>query len=126
MTGASDPDNRRMMRFGNSVNEMENENLKIVSELINLRKKHSALRFGDFYTLEANENIYAYIRSDLNERVLVILNKSSKPVQTDFLLPSVYNISEVRNLLSDDNQQIIDDKITVEVPSTGFLLYQLN
>ena len=126
MTGASDPDNRRMMRFGNSVNEMENENLKIVSELINLRKKHSALRFGDFYTLEANENIYAYIRSDLNERVLVILNKSGEPVQTDFLLPSVYNISEVRNLLSDDNQQIIDDKITVEVPSTGFLLYQLN
>ena len=125
MTGASDPDNRRMMRFGNSVDELEKENLKSVSEIINLRKNHPALRYGDFYTLEANENIYAYIRSDLNERILVILNKKSEPVQIELLLPSVYNITEANNLLKEDDQPIIENKITVTVPSIGFLLYQL-
>ncbi len=125
MTGASDPDNRRMMRFDDSVNEMEKENLKIVSEEINLRKNHPALRFGDFYTLEADENIYAYIRSDLNERILVILNKSTGSVQTKLLLPSVYNLSEARNLLNEDNQQIINDNITLNMPPISFFVYQL-
>ena len=44
--------------------------------IVNVRKNHSALRHGDFLTLAADENIYAYIRSDMNERVLVVLNKN--------------------------------------------------
>ena len=77
MTGATDPDNRRMMRFDNELSKYEEETKREVSYIINLRKAHPALRYGDFYTLIADENIYAYIRSDMNERVLVVLNKSS-------------------------------------------------
>ena len=76
MTGAADPDNRRMMRFGSDISDWERETLMDVRALIKLRKENSALRYGDFYTLKADKNIYAFIRSDLNEKVLVILNKS--------------------------------------------------
>ncbi|MCK5705572.1 MAG: hypothetical protein KAI29_30695, partial [Cyclobacteriaceae bacterium] len=49
MTGATDPDNRRMMRFGDEINSYERKTKAEISKLINLRKKHSALRQGDFY-----------------------------------------------------------------------------
>ncbi len=76
MTGAHDPDNRRMMRFDNNLNEFEKQTFKDVSKLTHIRKDHSALRYGDFLTLQADKNIYAYVRSDMNERILVVLNKS--------------------------------------------------
>ncbi len=38
MTGASDPDNRRMMRFGNELNNYERKMLDDVRRIINLRK----------------------------------------------------------------------------------------
>ena len=76
MTGAADPDNRRMMRFGDELNEYEKQTLEDVSKLIHIRKEHSALRYGDFLTLQADENIYAYLRSDMNERILTVVNKN--------------------------------------------------
>jgi glycosidase len=72
-----DPDNRRMMRFGDDLNQYEKLTLEDVSKLIHIRKEHPALRYGDFLTLQADENIYAYLRSDMNERVLVVVNKNS-------------------------------------------------
>jgi len=75
MTGAADPDNRRMMRFGDQLNKFEKENFEKVTALIHLRKNHPALRYGDYYSIKADKNIFAYIRSDLYERILIVLNK---------------------------------------------------
>ena len=61
MTGASDPDNRRMMRFGNELDDNEKKMLGVVTKIINLRAIHTALRYGDFYSLIADNNIFAYI-----------------------------------------------------------------
>ena len=76
MTGASDPDNRRMMRFDEELNEYEKETFRDVSKLVHIRKNHPALRYGDFLTLQADKNIYAYLRSDMTERILTIINKN--------------------------------------------------
>ncbi len=38
MTGAADPDNRRMMRFDDELNEFEKQTLEDVSKLIHIRK----------------------------------------------------------------------------------------
>jgi len=59
MTGAADPDNRRKMRFGEELNDYEKKTFEDVSKLIHVRRGHSALRYGDFFTLQADENIYA-------------------------------------------------------------------
>ena len=106
MTGASDPDNRRMMRFDAELNEYEKQTFKDVSKLIHIRKDHPALRYGDFLTLQAKNNIYAYLRSDMNERILTILNKSKDPQEVTLAIPSVYNTKNAHDLESDNEYNI--------------------
>ena len=126
MTGASDPDNRRMMRFGDQLNEYEKETLKEVSRLIHIRKDHSALRYGDFLTLQSDENIYAYLRSDMNERILTILNKSKEAQKLVLTVPSVYNIKIVHDLGNGNEYQPDKNKLTIEIPSTRWKILLLN
>jgi glycosidase len=125
MTGAADPDNRRMMRFGNQLNESEKQTLKDVSKLIHIRKDHPALRYGDFLTLQADENIYAYLRSDMNERILTVVNKSTKEQKLEYILPGVYKINRAKELVSGKDYYILNDKLKIDVEGTGYLILKL-
>ncbi|MEJ2507551.1 MAG: alpha-amylase family glycosyl hydrolase, partial [Ignavibacteriaceae bacterium] len=126
MTGASDPDNRRMMRFDNQLDDYEKQTLKEVSRLVHIRKNHPALRYGDFLTLQSDENIYAYLRSDMNERILTILNKSKDPQEVTLAIPSVYNTKNAHDLESDNEYQIDKNNLVIEIPSTGWKIFILN
>jgi glycosidase len=126
MTGAADPDNRRMMRFGDELNIYEKENFKEISKLIRLRKNHSALRQGDFFTLVADDNCYAYIRSDMNERVLVVLNKSEENKKIQLSLPATYNLTEANDLSNANTYKITDNKFLLDVPAIGWQILKLN
>ena len=126
MTGAADPDNRRMMRFDDEINSYEMETLNEVSELIHLRKDHPALRQGDFYTIIADENIYAYLRSDFNEKVLTVLNRSDEKQTTELNLPAVYEIKNGIDVSNDKVLEIINDKFEVEIPAVGWRMFVLN
>lgn len=122
MTGASDPDNRRMMRFGDDLNEYEKQTFKDVSKLIHLRNDHPALRYGDFLTLKADQNIYVYLRSDMNERILVLLNKSEKEQKVTLELPKIYNLKKAKNVLKGDTLEIIHNKLSLIVPAIGYVI----
>jgi glycosidase len=126
MTGAADPDNRRMMRFDNDLNILEKENLKEISKLAHLRKNHSALRQGDFYTLLADDHCYAYIRSDMNERVLVILNKSEEMQKIKLNIPPMYNLTEAVDLSDGNTYEIINDDLILDVPAIDWIICRLN
>jgi len=126
MTGAADPDNRRMMRFDNDLNIHEKENLKEISKLVHIRKNHSALRQGDFFTLLADENCYAYIRSDMNERVLVILNKSEEKQKVQLNFPQIYNLTKAVDLSDSKNFKIINDELILNVSAIDWNIYHLN
>jgi glycosidase len=125
MTGAADPDNRRMMRFGNQLNEYEKQTFKDVSKLIHIRKDHPALRYGDFLTLQADENIYAYLRSDMNERILTVVNKSTKEQKPEYILPGAYQINRAKDLVSGKEFYVINDKLKIDVEGTGYLILKL-
>ncbi|NOX64328.1 MAG: hypothetical protein GXO85_00685 [Chlorobi bacterium] len=122
MTGASDPDNRRMMRFNNKLTKYEKETKHEVSRIINLRKEHSALRYGDFFTLTADKNIYAYIRSDMNERVIVILNKSSEEKTFNIELPKFYNTRKLIDLRTEQQLSLAESK-NVIIPSWDWKMF---
>jgi glycosidase len=126
MTGAADPDNRRMMRFDDEINSSEEETLNEVSKLIHLRKNHSALRQGDFYMLIANKNIYAYMRSDFNERVLTVLNKSEDKQTVELNFPAIYKLKNGVDLLNGNMLEIINDQLNVEIPATAWRMFVLN
>ena len=125
MTGAADPDNRRMMKFDNQLSEIEKQTMEDVSNLIHIRKNHPALRYGDFLTLQADENIYAYLRSDMNERILTILNKNSNEKKTKLPLPEIYRLKVAENLLSGDTIEIKNNKIELSVRGTSYIILKL-
>jgi glycosidase len=125
MTGASDPDNRRMMRFGEELNQFEKRMLGDVRKIINLRKNHPALRYGDFLTLQADENVYSYIRSGVNERILIILNKSEKSVPLQLNIPVMYGIKSAGNLLTDEKIELVDGSVNLILQPMSYSFFKL-
>jgi glycosidase len=126
MTGAADPDNRRMMRFNDKLNEIEKKTMEEISKLIHIRKDHTSLRYGDFLTLQADENIYAYLRSDMNERILTIINKNPNKKTFKLALPEVYKLVEADNLLTGDTIEIMNNQIGLSVRGINYLILKLN
>ena len=63
-----------------------NSLLNFYHELIDIRNLHSALRTGNYFEVKSNNpGIYAALRMDENETVLVVINLSDKPI-TDYTL----------------------------------------
>jgi len=125
MSGASDPDNRRMMRFGSELSKNERNMLEDVRKIINTRKNHPALRYGDFLTLIADESIYAYIRSDMNERILIALNKNENPRKLKLEVPQFYNIKTAVNLVGNEEVNIANNKLEIELDGIGYKILLL-
>jgi cyclomaltodextrinase / maltogenic alpha-amylase / neopullulanase len=125
MTGAADPDNRRMMRFDDELDQYEKQTLDDVSKLIHIRKEHSALRYGDFFTLQADENVYAYLRSDMNERILTVVNKSSNEQNLEFILPGMYKVSKVNDLVSGKEFSVNDNVIKLDIDGSKYFILKL-
>jgi len=113
------------MRFGNQLSETEKKMIKDVSNIIHIRKDHPALRHGDFLTLQADKNIYAYIRSDMNERILVVLNKSMKEQTISLDLPVIYTIRKATDLISGKVLQVDNNAATFNVKGNGYLILKL-
>lgn len=120
MSGASDPDNRRPMRFGDQLNDHERKMLKDVSRLIKLRRNHTALRYGDFKVLHADKNTFAFVRSDMHERILIVINNSPNPQRVDLTFPAVYNINFLEDLLTGDSIYPERDFASVTVKGFGY------
>jgi len=126
MTGAADPDNRRMMRFDDDLNENEKQTLKDVSKIIHIRKNHPALRYGDFLTLQADKNIYAYVRSDMNERILVVINKSEMEQNVNLTLPAIYSVRGASELITGESLQVRENVIKINISGISYLILKLN
>ncbi|GEM_PF-2181403 len=59
MPGSNDPDNRRMMLFGNDLNEQQKTTLGFVQSVVNIRRAHKALSRGKkeiFKEIEGSDN----------------------------------------------------------------------
>ena len=125
MTGASDPDNRRMMRFNNELDKYEKSMLKNVRKLSSIRNSNSALRYGDFYTLVADESIFAYVRTDLYERVLVVLNKADNNQIVSLKIPEFYNVKNITDLYTGDSHELDGLNFELSIPASGWKIFKL-
>jgi len=117
MTGANDPDNRRMMRFGNELKPLEKEQLKNVSMIINLRKNHSALRRGDYLNLFTSKDVMIYSRGDNYERLIVVLNKDSTEQTVTLNLPKWMNCKSWQSLIDKNLIEVNNNKISTKIPA---------
>ncbi len=126
MTGASDPDNRRMMRFGNQLSQYEKNTLKSVAKIVHLRREHSALNYGDFYTLSAGSSVYAFLRSDMNERLLIVLNKSNSVKKADLILPAFLDVDLATDLVNKQKIPTDRNSISIVLPAMSYRILKLS
>jgi cyclomaltodextrinase / maltogenic alpha-amylase / neopullulanase len=126
MTGAADPDNRRMMRFDADVSDIEKETMNEVSRIIKTRTNHSALRYGDFHTLFVEDDAYAYIRSDMNERIIVVFNKSESEKLVELKIPEYYKIKELKSLNGFEDLQIKNNSVNINLEPLSFRFYRVD
>ncbi len=126
MSGASDPDNRRMMRFGAQLNLYEKEMLKATSEIVKLRRKHSALNYGDFFPLLADKNVFVFLRSDFNESILVTLNKNFKRKEKIIVnFPQCVSPDEIENLKTGETISVNDNRAEIELSPLGWSYFKI-
>ncbi|QQS35909.1 MAG: alpha-glucosidase C-terminal domain-containing protein [Ignavibacteriales bacterium] len=126
MTGAADPDNRRMMRFDEELNAAETNTIADVRKIIGVRNQSPALRYGDFLTLTADKNIYSYIRSDMTERIIVVINKSYNEISTSVKLPEVYRINSVFDLIDGSQYSTQNNSLNLMLKPLSFLILKVN
>ena len=125
MSGASDPDNRRMMRFDDALSDDEKNTMEAVKSILNIRKGHSSLRKGDFYTIKADKDIYSYLRTDFNERVLVLLNKGSEGKEISLSLPDQLNLRSAESLKNGEVLTLNDTTLKVKIAGMDWDFYLL-
>ncbi len=85
LEGANDPDNRRMMKFGDALNPEQKKTLELVQKLGQLRHKHPALWRGKRQNVDAYERSYMYVMRDENETILIGINDSDLPQNYDLV-----------------------------------------
>lgn len=79
LPGAGDPDNRRMMRFGSELSELERELLAFVQKLGQARVTHKALQVGARRLLMVEADLYAYQRdTEDGQGAIIAINRGAE------------------------------------------------
>lgn len=86
LTGANDPDCRRMMRF-DGWNKRETKLWNGVSTLAHLRREHPVLVYGDFINIENNGDTWVYARKYFNQSAIIFINNSGEKRTFEIKLP---------------------------------------
>ena len=86
MTGAQDPDNRRMFPDLKKLSPEEKKVQEHVAKLNAIRAAHPAIRYGSRRCLHADQETYAVLRAYLKDRVLILYNRSEQPRELTLVL----------------------------------------
>ena len=96
LTGANDPDCRRMMKFA-GLNKREVNLLKKVAILTHLRTNNPVLIYGDFININAEKDTWVYARKYFNSNAIVFINNSSKSKEFNINIPSELNTEGLKS-----------------------------
>jgi glycosidase len=80
MEGAGDPDNRKMMRFGSDLNQLQSDTKDHVARLATARRAHRAFRYGVRSQLlmdQSNGLFWAYGMKDGGDVGVVVFNRNT-------------------------------------------------
>lgn len=133
MWGADDPTNRKPMFWEDlQPYEQPDDNFVMADHLdfyrraIALRAAHPALRVGTFQTLLTDDrrDVWAFVRRDGSEQLIVVLNASDSPQVVDLPRPDETGHAWSVVFGNTDALRTSADKLTVRVPAmAGVVLY---
>ena len=118
MTGAQDPDNRRMFPDLAKLTPAEKSVQEHVAKLNSLRLKHPAIRYGSRRAIRADRDQYAVVRAYLNDRVLILYNRSDQPAKFDLDVGPELSDGPLRDQLGVlKDVSVKNGFLTVELPA---------
>lgn len=123
MPGAGDPDNRRMMQFEN-LTPLQESVKGWVGKLTSIRFKHPSTRQGQFQTLWSDINGIAYAMKTSDDFIIGIFNRGGeREITID--VSKVTSASQLKDQIDGKNIPVNQGKITLKVPSLGFIVLAL-
>ena len=123
MTGAGDPDNRRMMRFGDEVSTAEAQVREHFSNLAHARRMHPSLYLGSRRALVADADRYAYVRAYAEDRALVLFNRSDESVTFELELNPEIEAGELIDVLSGARLSVQNGVVRVTLDAMSSAVY---
>jgi len=119
LDGKHDPDCRKSFPW--DENKWDKNLLAYIKELIALRKKHPALRRGDFKRLWSADGVYAFSRSYEGKTFIVALNVSESPQQAHVTFEAQKSPKAVFGEASD--MSVEDGRLRFTIPArSGVML----
>ena len=115
LTGANDPDCRRMMKFDN-LNNRERKLLKNVSILTHLRLENPVLIYGDFINLQTTKNNWVYARKYFDKNAIIFINNSAKLASFEVEIPEILNVDELKSTFN-HTFVISNNKLKMQLPA---------
>ena len=127
MPGANDPDCRRMMRFGDDLNEKEQTTLESVAKLGQLRKNNLPLIYGDFIELYLTNTEWVYARNYFGKIVITVFNRNLEEkeikVSLQRLMQALPSLESMQNKTYEatfgSDFSIEDGILTIKVKGNG-------
>jgi cyclomaltodextrinase / maltogenic alpha-amylase / neopullulanase len=114
LTGANDPDCRRMMKF-DGLNQHEAKLLKNVAILTHLRSENSEFIYGDFINIQTSKDCWVYARKYFDKEAIVVINNSSKPKTIEINLPEILKVESLKSTFN-HNFVLSKNKISIHLP----------
>jgi cyclomaltodextrinase len=117
MTGANDPDNRRMMKFS-GLNRRESDVLETVSKLCKFRQSSMPLLYGTTKVIRADADVLVLQRSYLGKHVFLILNRSVS--KQNIRIVESYPSGKITSILNGNKVMLDGEKIAAELSPLSF------
>jgi len=123
MSGAGDPDNRRMMRWGGDVTTEENAVRDHVSKVARVRHDHPALRYGSRRALVSEHDRYAFVRAHLGDAVLAVWNRGGGEGGFDLQVGPELSDGTYTDALSGEKITVRDGRTSFRLPPMKSALF---
>jgi len=117
LRGGKDPDCRRTFPWGWEKSPRRKKIHDFYRKVTSIRNRYSALRTGGFRTVLTKGRVYAFLREDEKNRVLVVINNERHPskVTLDLSGLGVDNEAEFHDELNDADYVLKNGKVAVEL-----------
>lgn len=115
ITGANDPDCRRMMRFDHWNNREKNLWEK-VSKLAHLRRDNPVLVYGDFISVQTSPDSWVYARKYFDKEAIVVINNSNEPKEFKIDLPEILDSTDLKSTFN-NTFVLSKNKLNIKLPA---------
>ncbi|HPA56781.1 MAG TPA: alpha-amylase family glycosyl hydrolase [bacterium] len=125
MPGANDPDNRRMVLFGDDLSDLQKKNLEHTQILGKFRAEKRSLRYGIRKNIAVTDNFYAFAMVKDGETVIAAFNNSNLQEVEKIDVSNLSGVEEnMKGLFSDKIFNISEGSIEIELePFSSELFY---